>query len=133
MRRLVRTVGGVLEGRNLLWYADGKIAAIFYYHAGQQEGPQRWFYPNGRVKRIRYVRHNQPNGKSYEFYPQGHPDFIDSLVDNKRQGRYVEFFDRPPYGPHIRGRFAIVNGEERLVEFAEYDTAGHVVQTKRLQ
>ncbi|MCB2409402.1 hypothetical protein LGH74_15520 [Hymenobacter sp. BT178] len=73
------------------------------------------------------MRDNKPNGLSYEFYPENQPDFIDSLVDGKRQGRYLEFFKRPAYRIHIRGKYALVDGQEKLVDFVEYDTTGRIV------
>ena len=130
MRRIEHTKKGVLDGRSLVLYPDGEVAAILYYRNGELEGQQAWFYPNKYVKRIRHMEKGVGQGRGYEFYSNGRLGFIDHLDKGRRVGPYLEFYDTPQNTLHIRARFDSLKISERPTDYIEYDTQGNVISRK---
>lgn len=62
---------GVLEGQNLLFYADGAIKAENYFSKGKLHGPSRVFDTTGRLLAESFYFHGLRQGKSLWFYSSG--------------------------------------------------------------
>jgi hypothetical protein len=86
LRDVRQLKSGILDGEQLGFYVDGKIAYHQRYKDGQYEGEQREWHPNGYPYKRRFFKDGQEDGTQQVWRPNGR------LVVN------YELRDGEPYG-----------------------------------
>lgn len=84
------SVGGILDGmlhgRSVSYYADGKIREIRMYRKNKSVGRQIGYWENGNMKFEFYYLEDKREGSSKQWYERGAPYAFLTFKDDKEEG-----------------------------------------------
>ena len=107
VKRIYMTINGVMNGQEMTFYPNGKLASSVEWSNGEKIGQYMEYYDNGKEKQKGEYKDNKKIGERFVYYPAGNINKKQGVVNDIPHGHFTVFF--PNGNEYICGNY--LNGE----------------------
>lgn len=119
-------VDGIIEGKKILYYENGRIMEESNYSAGLKDGIAKWFNDKGKLVAENQYSNGVFNGTNKVYHENGNVKKEEQYVNNKHEGAYKEYY--PTGKIKVMGTYT---NDKKNGTWTEYATNGS--ESKRVE
>jgi antitoxin component YwqK of YwqJK toxin-antitoxin module len=113
-------------------YENGNLKEVWYYEKDTLNGTKKRFRENGNLFEVLRYQNGQLNGEYSGYYENGFIARKGTLLDGNFIGPYFEYSEEEDGRPILEIYYVSVKGEEYAYYVRDFDSAGRVIEEKRV-
>ncbi len=84
---------GIPHGVNVLFYENGQVKRVAFFHRGRLHGTSKIFYPDGKLNHVTTYKEGLPDGAIISYYESGKIIAEGVYKDGKLIGEYFRYYE----------------------------------------